>query len=293
MAGESRNSRLATYAAVFLVALLVLLPIYWMVNMSFKDKSEFTQRPPTLIVERPTLANYRDLLVAQRFDKYGYNSVVVALIASTVAVTCGSLAAYGLSRFRLPRNFNYHLLFTVLTVRMFPPIVTVIPIFLFYHNTSLPGFDLGPFHFGGYSLEDSRLGLGLVHAFTELPLVIWIMIGFFRDLPRDMEDAALVDGDSRLGVMRKIALPLARPGLAATFILVFISSWNEFLLALILTQSKAKTLPLAVASQITQYDVKYGNLMAAGVLTTVPVMVLALLAQRHLTRGLTVGGVTG
>jgi multiple sugar transport system permease protein len=293
MAGESRSSRLLTYAAIIFVALLVLLPVYWMVNMSFKGKAEFTQRPPTVVVEHPTLANYRDLIVSQRFDRYGKNSLITALIAATVAVTIGTLAAYGLSRFRLPHNFNYHLLFTVLTVRMFPPIVTVIPIFLFYHNTSIPGFALGPLHFGGYSLEDSRLGLGLVHAFTELPLVIWLMIGFFRDLPRDMEEAALIDGDSRLGVMRKIAIPLARPGLAATFILVFISSWNEFLLALILTQSHAKTLPLAVASQITQYDVKYGNLMAAGVLTTVPVLVLALLAQRHLTRGLTVGGVTG
>jgi multiple sugar transport system permease protein len=293
MVGESRNSRLLTYAAVLFVALLVLLPVYWMVNMSLKDKAEFTQRPPTLVVNNPTIENYRDLIVTQHFYIYGKNSLIIALIAATVAVTIGTLAAYGLSRFRLPRNFNYHLLFTVLTVRMFPPIVTVIPIFLFYHNTSIPGFDLGPIHFAGYSLEDSRLGLGLVHAFTELPLVIWLMIGFFRDLPREMEDAALIDGDSRLGVLRKIAIPLARPGLAATFILVFISSWNEFLLALILTQSHAKTLPLAVASQITQYDVKYGNLMAAGVITTIPVLVLALLAQRHLTRGLTVGGVTG
>jgi multiple sugar transport system permease protein len=120
-----------------------------------------------------------------------------------------------------------------------------------------------------------------------------MMIGFFRDIPRDMEEAALVDGDSRLAVLRKIAIPLAAPGLAATFILVFISSWNEFLLALILTGSRSQTLPIAVASQIAQYDVKWGNMMAAGVITTVPVLVLALLTQRYLTRGLAVGGVTG
>lgn len=102
-----------------------------------------------------------------------------------------------------------------------------------------------------------------------------------------------MDGDSRFGVLRKIAIPLAAPGLAATFILVFIASWNEFLLALILTQTKAQTLPIAVAGQITQYDIKYGNMMAAGVITTIPVLVLALLAQRHLTRGLSAGGVTG
>ncbi len=278
MVGEWVVGRMLKQAVAVAAVVLVLLPIYWMVNMSFKGRAEFAALPPTLLVQRPTLENYRDLIVTQRFDRFGLNSLVVALIAASVAVTIGTLAAYGLSRFRLPRNLNYHLLFTILTVRMFPPVVTVIPLFVYYR-------DLG--------LLDSRLGLGLVHSFSEIPLVIWMMIGFFRDIPRDMEEAALVDGDHRLAVLRKIAIPLAAPGLAATYILVFISSWNEFLLALILTETSAQTLPIAVAGQITQFDVKYGNLMAAGVLATLPVLVLAMLAQRHLTRGLTVGGVTG
>ncbi len=278
MVGESIAGRVLKQGVAVAAVVLVLLPIYWMVNMSFKGRAEFAALPPTLIVQEPTLENYRDLIVTQRFDRFGLNSLIVALIAASVAVTIGTLAAYGLSRFRLPRNLNYHLLFTILTVRMFPPVVTVIPLFVYYR-------DLG--------LLDSRLGLGLVHSFSEIPLVVRMMIGFFRDIPRDMEEAALVDGDHRLAVLRKIAIPLAAPGLAATFILVFISSWNEFLLALILTETNAQTLPIAVASQITQFDVKYGNLMAAGVLATLPVVVLAMLAQRHLTRGLTVGGVTG
>jgi multiple sugar transport system permease protein len=262
--------------------MIVLLPVYWMINMSFKTKSEFVARPPTLVVEEPTTENYYDLLITQRFYRFGINSLVVALLAATISVSVGTMAAYALSRFNLPRNFNYHLLFTMLTVRMFPPIVTVIPIFVIYNQT-----------FFGFRLLDTQIGLGLIDAFMELPFVIWMMIGFFRDIPRDMEEAGLVDGDSRFGVLRKIAIPLAAPGLAATFILVFIASWNEFLLALILTQTKAQTLPIAVAGQITQYDIKYGNMMAAGVITTVPVLILALLAQRHLARGLAVGGVTG
>ena len=282
MVGETTLERWAKYAAVVSVVVLVLLPVYWMVNMSLKGKAEFIARPPTLIVERPTTENYYDLLVTQRFYRFGINSLVVAVLAASIAVAVGTLAAYALSRFRLPKNINYHLLFTVLTVRMFPPVVTVIPLFVFYNREIL-----------GYKLLDTRLGLGLIHAFLELPLVIWMMIGFFRDIPRDMEEAALVDGDSRFAVLRKIAIPLAAPGLAATFILVFISSWNEFLLALILTQTRSQTLPIAVAGQIAQYDVKWGNMMAAGVITTVPVLVLALLAQRYLTRGLMVGGVTG
>jgi multiple sugar transport system permease protein len=276
--GETRVGRYAKHAVLIGLVVVTLFPVYWMVNMSLKGRNEFVARPPTLIVEEPTLENYRDLLVTQRFDRFGRNSFYTALTASLVAVTVGTCAAYALSRFRLPRNFNYHLLFTVLTVRMFPPIVTVIPLFIFYRDLKL---------------LDTWYGLGLIHAWTEVPLVVWMMIGFFRDIPRDMEDAALVDGDSRFAVMRKIAIPLAAPGLAATFILVFISSWNEFLFALVLTQSDAQTLPIALAGQITQFDVKYGNLMAGSVITTVPVLALALLAQRHLTRGLTVGGVTG
>jgi multiple sugar transport system permease protein len=280
--GESRWSRVGRYLLIAAVSVIILLPVYWMINMSFKTKAEFTARPPTIVVQQPTSENYFDLLVTQRFYRYGINSLVVALIAASISVAVGTLAAYALSRYRLARNINYHLLFTMLTVRMFPPIVTVIPIFVLYNRQLF-----------GHRLLDTWIGLGLVDAFTELPFVIWMMIGFFRDIPRDMEDAGLVDGDSRFGVLRKIAIPLAAPGLAATFILVFIASWNEFLLALILTQTKAQTLPIAVASQITQYDIKYGNMMAAGVITSVPVLILALLAQRHLTRGLAVGGVTG
>ncbi|MFM9108908.1 MAG: carbohydrate ABC transporter permease [Chloroflexota bacterium] len=282
MIGESRWERWGRYALVLFALVVILLPVYWMVNMSFKDKAEFVARPPTIVVQQPTLDNYYDLLVTQKFYKYGINSLLVALGAAVLAVTVGTMAAYALSRYRLPGNLNHHLLFTALTVRMFPPVVTIIPIFALYSM-----------NFFGHRMIDTRYGLAIIHGFVEIPLVIWMMIGFFREIPRDMEEAALVDGDSRFAVLRKIAIPLAAPGLAATFILVFISSWNEFLMALILTQSKARTLPIAVAGQITQYDIKFGNMMAAGVITTVPVMVLALLAQRHLTRGLALGGVTG
>jgi multiple sugar transport system permease protein len=118
------------------------------------------------------------------------------------------------------------------------------------------------------------------------------MLGFFREIPRDIEEAALVDGDSWLGAFRRHILPLAAPGLAATAILVAISSWNEFLFALVLTQ-RSQTLPIAVAGQITQFDILYGNLMAGGVFAAVPVVIFALIVQRYIIRGLTLGGVTG
>jgi len=277
--GESGLRKALNYFFVILALIIFVFPIYWLVNQSFKGAAEFTAMPPTLIVNDPTGENYHSLWVEQEFWRYGINSLIIAVVAAVTAVTVGSSAAYALARFRLPRNFNYHVLFTVLTVRMFPPIVTLIPIFAWYSRLDL---------------IDHRLPLAILHAFSEVPLVTWMMIGFFREIPRDMEEAAQVDGDSKLAVLYKIAIPLARPGLAATFVLVFISSWNEFLYASILTRSvDSMTLPKLVSSQIGQVDIKTGNLMAAGVLTTIPVLILALVAQRHLTRGLTVGGVTG
>jgi multiple sugar transport system permease protein len=269
------------YLLLAAVLVLVLFPVYWLVTMSVKSTRELSARPPTMIVQSPTLDNFKNILIVQNFFQYAWNSVQVAVMATLIAVVAGSLAAYGLSRFHLPWDLNYQLLFLVLTVRMFPPSVTVIPIYVLFNQPIL-----------GFKLYDTTVGLGLTHAFLELPLVIWIMLGFFREIPRDIEEAALVDGDSWLGAFRRQILPLAAPGIAATAILVAIASWNEFLFALVLTE-KSQTLPIAVAGQITQFDILYGNLMAAGVFAAVPVVIFALIVQRYIIRGLTLGGVTG
>jgi len=263
------------------ILLIVMFPVYWLVSMSVKSTRELSARPPTMIVQNFTLQNFYNVLITQNFSQYAWNSLQVAVIATCIATIAGSLAAYGLSRFTLPKNLNYQLLFTVLTVRMFPPSVTVIPIYILFNREIL-----------GFRMYDTQFGLGLVHAFLDLPLVVWIMLGFFREIPRDIEEAALVDGDSWLGAFRRQILPLAAPGLAATAILVAISSWNEFLFALVLTQ-RSQTLPIAVAGQITQFDVLYGNLMAGGVFAAVPVVIFALLVQRYIIKGLALGGVTG
>jgi len=275
--GGNRFLFVGKHVVLAVILLVVLFPVYWLGSMSFKGTRELSARPPTMIVQNFTLQNYYNVLVTQNFFQYAWNSVQVAVIATLISVVAGSLAAYGLSRFRLPKNLNYQLLFTVLTVRMFPPSVTVIPIYILYNQ---------------FKIYDTTVGLALAHAFLDVPLVVWIMLGFFREIPRDIEEAALVDGDSWLGAFRRHILPLAAPGLAATAILVAISSWNEFLFALVLTQ-RSQTLPIAVAGQITQFDILYGNLMAGGVFAAVPVVIFALLVQRYIIRGLTLGGVTG
>jgi multiple sugar transport system permease protein len=281
MVGGTRAFFVAKHVLLAGILIGVLFPVYWLATMSIKNNRELSARPPTLIVQNPTLQNFYNILITQNFSQYAWNSVIVAVTATLIATTAGSLMAYGLSRFTLPKNLNYQLLFFVLTVRMFPPSVTVIPIYILYNQEIL-----------GVKLYDTQLGLGLAHAFIDIPLVVWIMLGFFREIPRDIEEAALVDGDSWLGAFRRHILPLAAPGLAATAILVAISSWNEFLFALVLTQ-RAQTLPIAVAGEITQFDILYGNLMAAGVFAAVPVVIFALLVQRNIIRGLTLGGVTG
>ena len=281
MVGGSRAAFLVKHLFLAVILLIVMFPVYWLVSMSVKSTRELSARPPTMIVQNFTLQNFYNVLVTQNFFQYAWNSVQVAVIATFIATIAGSLCAYGLSRFTLPKNLNYQLLFTVLTVRMFPPSVTVIPIYILFNQQIL-----------GFRLYDTQVGLGLVHAFVDVPLVVWIMLGFFREIPRDIEEAALVDGDSWLGAFRRQILPLAAPGLAATAILVAISSWNEFLFALILTQ-RSQTLPIAVAGQITQFDILYGNLMAGGVFAAIPVVAFALLVQRYIIRGLALGGVTG
>jgi multiple sugar transport system permease protein len=279
--GGNRVAFWLKHLLLAVILLIVMFPVYWLVSMSVKSTRELSARPPTLIVQNFTLQNFYNVLITQNFSQYAWNSLQVAVIATCIATIAGSLAAYGLSRFTLPKNLNYQLLFTVLTVRMFPPSVTVIPIYILFNREIL-----------GFRLYDTQFGLGLVHAFLDLPLVVWIMLGFFREIPRDIEEAALVDGDSWLGAFRRQILPLAAPGLAATAILVAISSWNEFLFALVLTQ-RSQTLPIAVAGQITQFDVLYGNLMAGGVFAAVPVVIFALLVQRYIIKGLALGGVTG
>ncbi len=281
MVGGSRWSGAWKYVVLAGVLVAVLFPVYWLATMSVKSARELSARPPTMIVQNFTFDNFYKILVVQNFFQYAWNSIQVALVATLVATTAGSLTAYGLSRFRLPKNLNYQLLFTVLTVRMFPPSVTVIPIYILFNREIF-----------GFKLYDTTFGLGLTHAFLEMPLVVWIMLGFFREIPRDIEEAALVDGDSWLGAFRRQILPLAAPGLAATAILVAIASWNEFMFALVLTE-KSQTLPIAVAGQITQFDILYGNLMAGGVFAAVPVVIFALIVQRYIIRGLTLGGVTG
>jgi len=189
------------------------------------------------------------------------------------------MGAYSLSRFRLPLRLNHHLSLWILSTRMFPPIVSIVPLFLIMRR---------------FDLVDTKFALVMAYSVFNLPFVVWMMKGFFDELPRELEESALIDGDTPFGAFWRIILPLVKPGIVATAIFCMIVAWNEFLFALILTQTEdALTLPVGIANQVTQYEIRWGVMSAAGVIAITPLFVFALLVQRHLVRGLSCGAVKG
>lgn len=271
--------RLSKYLLLAFVVLAALAPVYWMLTISVKTEVDQFAVPPRWLMFTPSIEHYYDAFVTRSFGEYLVNSAIVSIASTACALTLGTLAAYSLARFRLPFNIDRKLSLWILSTRMFPAIVTAVPLFLMMRDLRL---------------LNTRLSLIIVYTAFNLPFVVWMMRGFFVELPRDLEEAALVDGDSRLGALVRIVLPLAAPGLAATAVFCLIVSWNEFLFALVLTQTDAAmTLPVGIAGRVTQYEIKWGVMSAAGAVAMLPILIFALAVQRYLVRGLSLGAVKG
>ena len=267
------------YLLVIAALLFALAPVYWMFTISLKSEVEQFATPPPWFGFTPTLDHYYDAFVTRSFGDYLLTSAIVAVTSTICALVIGTLAAYALTRFELPWRLNRHLSLWILSTRMFPAIVTVVPLFLMMRDLRL---------------INTRASLIIVYTAFNLPFVVWMMCGFFADLPRDLEEAALVDGDSRLGALVRVVLPLVAPGLAATAVFCLIVSWNEFLFALVLSQTDAAmTLPVGIAGRVTQYEIKWGVMSAAAAVALVPILVFALALQKYLVRGLSLGAVKG
>jgi multiple sugar transport system permease protein len=259
-----------------LLLAVVLLPIYWMVAASLKSNKEITQ-DATLYPHAPTFGNYIRLLSQKQFDAYLMNSLVVTAASVVLALIMGSLAAYAIARFRLRFRLERVVGLSLLTLRIVPAAVIMIPVYLLMLQ---------------FNLLDSWLGLIITYTALNLTFCVWMMESFFREIPVDLEEAAMVDGDSRLTAFRRITLPLAAPGLVATSIFAIIVTFNEFLFALVLTATpNAMTLPRGTATLIGRIDTDWASMAAAGVMGALPIVVFALLVQRHLVRGLTLGAV--
>ena len=269
----ARTARGFTYVLILVV---VLLPLYWMVSTSLKSNKEITQ-DNTLVPHAPSIDNYRNLFAEKEFGHYLVNSIAVTGISVLVSLVLGSLAAYSLARFRIVLGLQRWIGLGLLTMRIVPAVVILIPVYLLILRLDL---------------IDSWAGLILVYTALNLTFVVWMMESFFREIPIEMEEAALVDGDSRLGAFRRIVLPVAAPGMVATAIFAVIVTFNEFLFALVVTATPdAMTMPRGTATLIGRIDVDVASMAAAGVLGALPIVIFALIVQRHLVRGLTLGAV--
>ena len=265
------------YVVVLAIVVFCLLPFYWLVNISLKtgpDLSTSNIFPP-----HPSLKNYSSIFQNSSFTRALANSAIVSLTTTFIGVIVGSFCAYALARLKIRGKFI--ILGVVLSITTFPQIAIAAPLFRLWS-------DIG--------LYNTIIGLVIPYLTFALPLSIYILVSFFREIPKDLEEAALVDGATHFEAFRKVVVPLAAPGLATTAILTFISAWNEFLLATTLTSSTtARTVPVAI-SQFTgssEFEVPLGTQSAASVVISVPLIVLVLLFQKRIVAGLTAGAVKG
>jgi len=281
--GAFRVGALVRSAFIALYLGFLLLPLYWAAVTSIKPQEDLLVEPPVWWPENPTDIHYTTALNAFNGWKGLQNSLIIAGVTTVIAVLIGTAAAYSMARFR---TGGKHLAFWFLSQRIMPPVAIVIPVFLLYSRYSEDWF--------GFTLIDTRIGLILLYTVFALPFTVWMMYAYFRQMPPELEEAALVDGCSRLQALRKVAWPLAAPGLISAAAFAFIFSWTEFLFAQVLARDQAVTLPVALAGIITGFQGnQYGEAAALTMVSLIPALILGIVIQRHLVRGLTLGAVQG
>jgi multiple sugar transport system permease protein len=261
------------YLGLFLMFLLA--PFYWTIITSIKPVDDYMTIPPVWFPEQPTLVHYTAAMFTYRGLDGLINSTIVSTAATVLSVLLGTLMGYSFARFN---TGGQHLSFWVLSQRFLPPVAVVLPVFLLYRNLGL---------------NDTLFGLTLVYTVATLPLSAWMMFAYFRQMPATLEEAALVDGYGRWGVLWRVALPLAIPGIVAAAVFAFIFCWTEFFFALILTSRHAFTLPTIFRGFLGFQASAYGEASALAIVSLVPSILLGMLVQRHLVRGLTLGAVRG
>jgi multiple sugar transport system permease protein len=273
---KSRRGAVLTYALNIVVMIICLFPFWWMIVLSLKRRVDIFAGF-TLFPSNPTLANYAQLFERNHFGSFLTNSILVVTVATIASLVIGAPAAYALARTRLVMRLNSIGLVGALLVRIVPPILLVVPFYLALAEVGL---------------LNSKLGLILCYTGINTSFVVWMMHSFFEEIPKEIEEAALVDGDTRFSAMRRVILPLAAPGFAATAIFVVVATYNEFLIALTLTANPdAQTIPVGISTLIGKTQVDWGPMAAAGVIGVLPILVFAAIAQRQIVRGLTMGAV--
>lgn len=264
------------YATLIALAFVFLLPLLWVLGLSLKTRPQVFSDPP-LFLWWPTLENYYDVLTRANFLKAFVNTLIVSACAVGLSLGVGVPAAYAFARF--PFKGSGFLFFTLLVMRMLPPIAVLVPMYVLFSKIGL---------------TTTHLSVVLAYSTFALPLVVWIMRGFFEDLPAELEESAWIDGASRFTAFWRVVLPLARPGMVAASILCLQLAWNDFLFAAVLTNNATQTLPVLMAGfSGGDSGVDWGGMTASGMLVILPVVLFSFAAQRHLVTGLSTGAVKG
>lgn len=268
-------SGIGTYTVLIVMAVIVLIPILWMVSTSVKLESETITIPPQWIPDHPTLESYKRLWSEYPFAVYFKNSIIISLGAVILSVGFSCLAGYGVTRFRF-RGKQSFLTFLLVT-QMFPSIMMLIP---YYKVLST------------YQLNDTYLGMILVYISFTIPFCSWMMVGFFKTIPLELDEAAIIDGCSRWRAFRQIVLPMTLPGISSSAIYAFITAWNEYMFAQILINNpELKTVPLGIAELNGFYKILWNDMMAASVIASLPLIILFVFLQKYFISGLTAGAV--
>jgi multiple sugar transport system permease protein len=272
-----------TFLIWTLLSLMTLIPIWWMFLVSVKRRVDLFGAPSFLLdFDRITWDNYLSVISNPAFQKYMVNSLLVASSNAVLVTILGLLAAYAMSRYKLVGKDN--IFFWVLTNRMAPPAVFLLPLFLLYTKI---------FVIGDALLFDTRTGLILLYCVFNLPFAFWMLQGIVDGIPKELDEAAYIDGATTFQVLTTVIIPLARPGMAVTAILTWVFAWNEYLFASTLTSVHARTITTGLAEFVTVTGTNWGQLAAVAMLTLLPAALVLALVQKHIVAGLTFGAVKG
>jgi multiple sugar transport system permease protein len=265
--------KLGFWMSVVVIVSPAILVFLWMLSLSLKNELDNTAWPPVFIPNPPTLNNFVDVFAKNDFLRYTMNSVIVSFSATGLALLFGVPAAYGIAKTKATKAAAL-----ILIARVTPGLSYLIPLFLLFQWLGLIG---------------TLVPLVITHLVITVPIVVWVMIGFFEGLPGELEEAALMDGANIWQAFLYVAMPLARPGITVAMILSFIFSWNNFIFGVVLAGRSTRTLPVAVYNVLTFEQISWGPLAAAALVVTAPVLLLTLLMQKEIVAGLTAGGVKG
>lgn len=270
--------RAAKWIVMTLFAIAVIGPLYWLFTNAIKVKADYLSSPPVIIPTRVTFENFVSIFKNDGVGKGLYNSIVITVVSTILASSFGSLAAYSLTKGRLRKPIRSVLACWFLLQKMYPAIATAIPIYLVMRDLHL---------------IDTKTAMIILNTSFNFPMVIWLMMGFFQEVPEEIEESGKMDGCGMAQRFFYLVLPVVKPGLVASSILTFVGTWNEFLFAVILSVRNAKTLPVIISGFITDRGLEWGPMAATGVTIILPVFIIVWLLQKDFVQGMTMGAVKG